>query len=705
MFIILSIFTTFIGLQIQFNDWILLTNKYNYQIGHAQLITYFFSVLAVLTVALDLIYFTNLFLLLLITIILTLAIALSEWVWGKTNPKCTYLSWAYRVSFVLIAALVLHRLYSSAIPFTAFLAIGLYLRNNPFGIAHGKDLFLASYFIRPQKVQWDSMHYANQEQEQQTPETSFAGNHLHIQSSAVRYIVTEYGISPNTKADQLEKLQSLVDKVGADGGGTLFFPKGKYYFNKKGDHFLQINYSNVSLEGETDEHGNPITHLINCGKTSRGHKNPWVSPFFITTGEALQESNNFWGLQFRNRQEHHTQSSSLSDPGTDGSILSPDFATRIIASSKKGDCLLHVEDSSKVGQYILLGLYNTSPDGNLIKDILGMDQLKPEWTVANRAGQEEAPSYQWLVEIKNVIDEHTIETVRPLLRDCDMTYEPCIFNVTMLENITIKNLIIDSQWNGQFRHHGFPIYYSIGKSQEMDYGWNAINMKRVAHGTISNVVIRNFTNPLYVMDSRNITVSNITIKGYNGHQGLKVYMHSCDNLFEDIVFYNHFADMMGGEGNAYSNVFRRISYLNPLFQPVDYDFHGFAEAPMSPPSHNMFERIYGFRYIKSGGPLTHLPSCAQENTWKNTVTEGERKGEYLFYAMTYRQKKGLLRFITAVGYAVAMVQKQRTLSPSLFIKTVKEKLAKIDETGVPRHEHRKFLPNSIILGIKTTAKL
>ena len=31
----------------------------------------------------------------------------------------------------------------------------------------------------------------------------------------------------------------------------------------------------------------------------------------------------------------------------------------------------------------------------------------------------------------------------------------------------------------------------------MDYGWNAINMKRVAHGAISNVIIQNYTNPFY----------------------------------------------------------------------------------------------------------------------------------------------------------------------------------------------------------------
>lgn len=100
----------------------------------------------------------------------------------------------------------------------------------------------------------------------------------------------------------------------------------------------------------------------------------------------------------------------------------------------------------------------------------------------------------------------------------------------MLEDIVIQDIRIESKWNGLFRHHGYPLYYSVGQAQEMDYGWNAINMKRVAHGAISNVIIQNYTNPLYIMDSRNITVEKIIIRGSDGHQGIKLYEHACDNL-------------------------------------------------------------------------------------------------------------------------------------------------------------------------------
>ena len=64
--------------------------------------------------------------------------------------------------------------------------------------------------------------------------------------------------------------------------------------------------------------------------------------------------------------------------------------------------------------------------------------------------------------------------------------------------LTRDNQYKIGRWNGLFHHHGLSLYYSVAQAQEMDYGWNAINMKRVAHSTVEDVEIKDFTNPLYV---------------------------------------------------------------------------------------------------------------------------------------------------------------------------------------------------------------
>ena len=719
---LIGILAMLLGLQIQTRELRLLTFRYNYRIQLPQFVTFAAAVVALLGCSMDICAMTlrihesavllewshaqiagHAFITIFATLLPLIVFVIAEWGLSRMRPSTAFVSWGVRFAITAVLAISEPLGFFIAPPmFTAFVLVGLYLRNNPFGIPHGKVLWIAAHMERRATTTFEKMNYVDADEESMLPDTSFAG--CRMEEKALPTIdVTDFGIRPDTNADSTEALQQLIDQVGNNGGGRIFFPAGRYLFNTKGDHFIAINHSNITLEGAVDADGRPLATLVNCGKTSRGHKNPWISPFFITTGESLQPSNEFWGLQFRKRQATVLRSNSLSDPGSDGSILSPTLTAHITKSAQRGTTTLKVDNAANIGKYILIGLYNTTADGNLIRDILSTSALRPEWTVANRAGAEEAPSYQWLVEVKRIVDGETIELVRPLLRDITMEYAPVICNAELLENIVIRHLCIDSTWDGQFRHHGFPLYYNITRTQEMDYGWNAICMKRCAHSLVEDVVIRNFTNPLYVLDSRSVTVRRADIGGYDGHQGLKAYMHTCDCLFEDITFRAHYADMMGGEGNAYANVFRRVSYLNPVFNPVDYDFHGFASEPMSPPSDNMFTRITGFRLFKAAGSLSHLPSCARRNVWWNVATEGERHGEHLFFAMTYREKKGLMRWIYAIGYATAMVQKTRNLSPRSFVTNVREKLANIDAVGYKRPRHRVlFFPDNHVFGISTT---
>ena len=99
--------------------------------------------------------------------------------------------------------------------------------------------------------------------------------------------------------------------------------------------------------------------------------------------------------------------------------------------------------------------------------------------------------------------------------------------------------------------------------------------------------------------------------------------------------------------------------------------------------------------------MYNLPSCAQNNIWWNIITEGERKGGPLFYAMTYREKKGALRLITAIGFAVAMIQKNRIFSFKTFVENIRAKLNDIDRTGIEAKQHYMFFKNSHVIGVKT----
>ena len=673
--ILYCIVSWLIGFQIYNREFLLLTGRYNYRIGLPQIVSYASLILMILTCWLDK---TEPSVQLSISLIAFVWAFISEYIISRINSSSSSVNIGSRFATILIIVVALVAV--DYVCYMPFFVMGWYIRNSIFGVPH-RNTFILAKFLRHSLPACDNIEEVEVEIPDGIPNFSHAGNQQKFPEGLPKYNVVEFGILPDTTEDLLDKVQSLINEVGQKGGGTIYFPKGKYLFNKKGKkQFLQINHSNICIEGEIDAKRYPLTEFVNCGSTVQGKTNPWLSPFFITTGEKLQKSNIFFGLQFRKKKDIVMRSDSMSDPGSDGKILIPDYVTNVIRTSKKGEDIVYVNDSSNIGKYIMLGLYNTDKEGSLLKDILGQDVIRPEWQAASRAGEEEAPSFQWLIEVKEIIDSHTIRLVQPLWRDCDMKYEPAIFNVPMLENVAVRNLVLSSTWNGMFRHHGHKRYYSVEQAQEMDYGWNGINMKRVAHGNIENIVFKNFTNPLYVMDSRNVSCEHLIIKGHDGHQGIKIYEHACDNLFRDITFYNYYADMMGGEGNAYGNVFTDVKYLNPCFKPVDYDFHGFSEGPMSPPSYNLFENVYGFSHINSSGSLHMAPSCARSNVWWNCINEGERNGSFLFkqfYRPTFSFRNKVSIFVNTLRF----LKHGRSFSISLFVhsyaKAVEEKEKKV----------------------------
>ena len=623
----------FAGLQISIGDIQLLKGNLIYKLRLDNCIAYICILLGLALISID-IFINGIFCYIGAALFSFGSAVLVIWVISRVNSKSFLFTLVELIVSISILFFILDSFLQEKI--SIYFIIGFYYRNNPFGAPFIKKMLLLQHMEKPQFILQKSYEYKIG-----TTDYTYAGKKKEFEKLKI-YNVTDYGIKPNTHEDVLPKVQQLIDSIGKSGG-IVYFPKGRYYFNKHHSswNFLRINSSHTHIQGEIDETGKPVSTLINCNATVYGKKNPWLSPFFITTGEELQASNIFWGLQFLKKKDIVTKSASMSDPGSDGIILTPEYCTDIIKENQIGDDVITVSDTdSLVGcNYIMIGLYDTSTDGNLIKDILGVTELRPEWGTAYRAGEEQAPSYQWLVGIDRIIDKHKIKITRPFLRNVPMKYTPKIFKVEMLEDIEIRDIKIESKWNGLFRHHGYPRYYSIKQAQEMDYGWNCINMKRVAHGRISNVIIQDFTNPLYLMDSRNITVEKLIIRGADGHQGIKLYENACDNLIKDVVFYNHYADMMGGEGNAYGNVFDNIAYCNPYFKPVDFDFHGFSEGPMSPPSHNLFININSFRFIKGAGALYNQPACAQFNVWKNWAREGCRLNAPFFINIHYNSNK------------------------------------------------------------------
>lgn len=515
-----------------------------------------------------------------------------------------------------------------------------------------------------------------------------------VDKELIRYNIVDFGVKIDSTEDCTEKIQNAINILGSKGGGILFFPNGIYNVGKGGG-FIRIDFSNIIIEGESNK-----TIFLSSHHTLSGIKNPWLSPFLFTTGEGLQSSNIFWGVQFDKKKNIITRSDSLTDPGSDGTILEPSYLCDIIENCDKENDIISVKNTNDIikFKYILISLFNTKNDNSLLKELLQVEDFRNEWGTANRAKDEEAPSFQWLVEIDTIIDEHRIRLKQPTRIPIQLKYKPRIYGVEMLENVGFKNFTIKSKWNGLFRHHGFPIYFSRKEAQIMDYGWNAINLKRVAHGYIKNIEISNFSNPLYIQDSRNITAKDILITGASGHQGIKLYGHSCDNLIQKVEFKTDYADMMGGEGNCYGNVFKEIYYNNPENIYVDFDFHGFSEGPFSPPAFNLFENIYGFRGIKGGGALYNQPASAARNVFWNIYSQGYDNTDHVFINMAYVRKGFAGVVLSSLRHGLVSMLQKKKFNLKIFTESYLSNVAHLKNISDIRENHYKFFSKTIISG-------
>lgn len=598
---------------------------------------------------------------------------------------------SYLANFVLLP---------KAILFAA--VIGFYYRNNVFGTPWNLPLhrLYAKHsingFPKPLLPEIITIKIP-----QKMPDFSYVGIQKTFAKSNVVVDVTTKGVMPNKKTDCLPLVQALVDELGKNGGGSIFFPAGRYYFNygkKKNNQFLQINYSNIEIYGETSSTGKNLVTIVSCANLVYNKRAPWLSPFIITTGETLQQSNMPWGADFKKKEKVFVQGGALTDPGNDGKMGKPEFYCHVVADAKVGDTTLLIETTTiDTPKYILLCMYNTTADCNLTKDILQRNELRPEWKTLLRGGKEMAPSFQWLVEVDR-IEGNIIHLAQPLRRNIDVKYQPEAFSVPMLENICIHNLNMTTEWEGIFRHHGFPVYYSVFESQTMDYGWGAINLKRAAHSRIYEINLENFNNAFYILDSKNTTIERVNIFGYDGHQGIKIYNHSADNLLRDIDFYNHYADMIGGEGCSIANVFSNIRYLNPNNKYVDFDFHGVSSGPFTPPTLTLYYSIYGFRGIKAGGTQYNQPACSVDNYWVNIHADGYNGTTEVFINDSYIRKEGVQRIVTSLRYAIVKCIQKKKIGLSVIQQYYKERMSAIDKTTLLRKDHYQLFKGSVLAG-------
>jgi hypothetical protein len=185
-------------------------------------------------------------------------------------------------------------------------------------------------------------------------------------------------------------------------------------------------------------------------------------------------------------------------------------------------------------------------------------------------------------------------------RDILTQFDAFVTKVPMLNEIGVENFRFECAYQGGYSHH---------LNSEHDYGWGAVCLQRVAHGWIRNLHIRNYVQTTHLVNSRNVTITDITLTGHDGHYGPKMY-HSSDNLVFNVNVEAKYTHGPGLEGCCYGNVYKDIK----LAYPSPVDLHGMGGPDFSPPMCNLYENITNLTQVAGGGAPVNIPHAGEYNT-------------------------------------------------------------------------------------------
>lgn len=412
------------------------------------------------------------------------------------------------------------------------------------------------------------------------PDFSFAGYRngaegIKIPVSDV-FNVTDYGASPDDGLDDREGIQKAIDAAAANGGGIVFFPRGRYLVNSQRDLIgtIKIPASNIVLKGEGSGDDGTIIHQIYPFRNGHMHDHSRM---------------------------HLKQSIIRFAPAREEDIGRP---AKVVEGAKRGAFTLTVEDTAelKPGDAIRLHAKNQA----IFEAEINPLEVQKEWTtiVDNSARASE------FHHIAN-IEGNRITFSEPLLRDIRGRDGWQLQKASMIEQVGVEDIAFEGNAYTHYAHH---------RSDRDDIGWAFVRMSRVRDGWIRRCRFTNASTVSAIRDSDRISMLNLVIDGSPGHHTPRVMTYSTNVLgafIRDLAGFTHGPSISWGTAGS---VFWECSSAGA------FDSHGGF------PTTSLFDSFDGGEIRSAGGRRDrphHLrdmvvwnfrntaPTVVEYDFWKN----------------------------------------------------------------------------------------
>jgi len=389
------------------------------------------------------------------------------------------------------------------------------------------------------------------------PDFSYVGYHRGedaIPSPNLKiFDVTAYGAIANDDSSDKQAIVKAIKAAEANGGGIVFFPKGRFLINEDGDDGKTINItgSNIIFRGSGSAPGgtelfmkNPL-HPVDTTKM-------WTTPpMFIFGSKAKKKT-----------------------------------MGQVTATAATGDFKIKVNTNSlHPGDWIELAMLSTDPA--LLKAELGDHQANPAWKSL----------------LKDGIDVHVVHQVKAVNGNEITLYQPLTYNINpadkwtvsvlpCAEEVGIEHIAFVGNWTRKFVHH---------RSWMDDSGYTLINLRQIVNSWIVDCRFTDVNVGAIVGRGAQVSVLNCSITGNGGHEAI-----TCNGgtnvLLGKIV----------EEASTWHSVGVAAGSMNTVIWRVKYPSTTSFETHSSQPRNTLLDNVEGgLQYGRGGGAMENMPNHMQ----------------------------------------------------------------------------------------------
>jgi len=310
------------------------------------------------------------------------------------------------------------------------------------------------------------------------PDFSYVGYHngeLNIpdRKHLKTFNVIDFGAIPNDDLSDKKAIQSAIDAASKNGGGVVFFPKGRFLVNENDDNEEQmvIAASNIILRGSGSEQGGTELFMKNM-LSPRDSTKMWSTP----------------SLFIAKSRDNSTKFGNVKD------------------GLEKGKKFFNMDKTTNIqaGDWIQLRMKNNDPA--LIKKEMGIHEIDTTWTSLVKDGV----FIKMVFQVKDVFNNQ-IQLYAPIPFAIDEKYVISVFRFGHIEEVGLENMAFVGNWHDKFIHH---------RSWKDDSGFTLWKWSGVVNSWVKNCRFSDMNAGMTIGEGANITVINCVVTGNGGHEAI-----------------------------------------------------------------------------------------------------------------------------------------------------------------------------------------